>query len=303
MTPNTQHADLALFPTEQVNANTRDIDQLSVEALLTRMNAEDQDVPKAVAKAIPEISKTVDAIVKAFRGGHKLFYIGAGTSGRLGVLDASECVPTFNTPPELVQGIIAGGDTALRHPVEGAEDSFEDGEKDIAEAGVSAGDVVVGLSASGFAPYVQGAVIAAKNRGCFTGAITCYAGSKLAGLVDAAMVIPVGPEVIAGSTRLKAGTAQKLVLNMLTTGAMIQIGKTYENLMVDVKPTNDKLRARATRIVSTLANVSPEEAWQALQDSQMQVKPAIVMLVKNCDLPTAQGYLEETGGKLRPVLS
>lgn len=296
-------SELGLISTEQINPRTRDIDQLSTLAILEKINAEDALVHQAVAQALPQIAQVVDAIVYGFEQGGRLLYFGAGTSGRLGVLDASECPPTYGADPEQVQGMIAGGDIALRHAVEGAEDDVALGESDVEALEVGQHDVVVGISASGHAPYVHGVIDAAKARGAFTACIVCHPGSKLIARVKQAIVVDVGPEVVAGSTRMKAGTAQKLVLNMLSSTAMIQTGKTYENLMVDVQPTNEKLKARATRMVSTLAKVSETQAQETLQTTQFQVKPAIVMLVKQCDLKTAQAILDQHHGKLRPALN
>lgn len=292
----------SVIPTEQVNPRTVDIDVLSTEAVLQKINEEDQRVAEAVSKAIPQIAVVVNAIAKAFGHGGRLFYFGAGTSGRLGVLDASECPPTYGASPSMVQAFIAGGETALRNAVEGAEDSAELGHADALAAGLKAGDVVVGISASGGALYVTAAMEAARAVDCFTAGITCHAGSALAQVVHQAIVVDVGPEVVAGSTRMKAGTAQKLVLNMLTTGAMIQIGKTYQNLMVDVQPTNRKLRERARRIVSALGGVSIETAEALLDETAYQVKPAILMACDKIPLPEAQQRLQAVSGKLRLAL-
>ncbi len=293
----------SMIPTEQVNPRTEDIDSLSTEQVLRKINAEDQQVAIAVEAAIPQITAVVDEIKKAFENGHRLFYFGAGTSGRLGVLDASECPPTYGAPPELVQGIIAGGETALRNAVEGAEDSEEQGQQDVREAGLKAGDVAVGISASGQAPYVVSAMQAAQALGCFTAGLTCDPNSKLVKAVHQPIVVEVGPEVVAGSTRMKAGTAQKLVLNMLTTGAMIQTGKTFRNLMVDVQPTNLKLKARARRIVAALGNVSLETAEALLEQTAYQVKPAVLMARDKIALPEAQERLKRVSGKLRLALN
>jgi N-acetylmuramic acid 6-phosphate etherase len=292
----------SVIPTEQVNPRTQDIDLLSTADVLKRINAEDQLVALAVEKAIPQIAVVVDEIKRAFENGHRLFYFGAGTSGRLGILDASECPPTYGAPPSLVQAFIAGGDVALRNAVEGAEDSVELGKADIEKAGVQAGDVVVGISASGQAPYVVTTVEIARQMGCFTAGITCDPNSKLAQAATQPIVVEVGPEAIAGSTRMKAGTAQKLVLNMLTTGAMIQTGKTYQNLMVDVQPTNLKLKARARRIVAALGKVSIEEAERLLDLTGYQVKPAVLMACDRIALPEAQQRLKAVSGKLRLAL-
>ncbi len=293
----------SLVPTEQINPRTGDIDMLSTVDLLQRINAEDAQVATVVALAIPQIAPVVDAIHQAFQAGYRLFYIGAGTSGRLGVLDASECPPTYGAPPEQVQAIIAGGTIALTQAVEGAEDSADMGEKDIQTAGVRAGDVVVGISASGGAPYVVAALEAAKALGCYTAGITCYADSLLAKIANQAIVAEVGPEVITGSTRMKAGTAQKLILNMLTTAAMIQSGKTYGNLMVDVQPTNLKLRERARRIVAHLSGITMEAADAVLSQTAYQVKPAVLMACGKIPLEAAQQRLTAAGGKLRAALA
>jgi N-acetylmuramic acid 6-phosphate etherase len=296
-----------LIPTEQANPRTQNIDQLSTLAMLQRINNEDQGVAMAVAAAMPMIARVVDAIVKSMRAGGRLFYFGAGTSGRLGVLDASECPPTYGVEPELVQAFIAGGEDALRHAVEGAEDSVELGQADAEKANFRAGDVVVGLSASGGAPYVLAVMESARAQGCITASVTCNPSSKLAAAVDFPIVAEVGPEPVAGSTRMKAGTAQKLILNMLTTGAMIQQGKTYRNLMVDVQPTNQKLQLRARRIVSHLGGVTIEQAGELLEQTHSQVKPAIVLacyqqIGKHLSASQANDLLEQAGGKLRTVL-
>lgn len=293
----------ALLPSEQVNSRTRDIDLLPTEALLQRINAEDALVPEAVEKAIPQIAVVVEKIVDAFLHGGRLFYFGAGTSGRLCVLDAAECPPTFGVDCSMVQAFIAGGDEALRNAVEGAEDSVENGRRDFYQSKAQAGDVVVGVSASGSAAYLIGALEAAKEQGCFTAAITGNPDCKLAEMVDQSIILDVGPEVITGSTRLKAGTAQKLALNMLTTASMIQTGKTYENLMVDVQPTNQKLRDRARRIVTAIAEVSEDEAEDALELCGYKVKTAVIMLCLGITMGEADDLLRESSGKLRLVIS
>ncbi len=294
--------DFRLVPTELINPDTVDIDLLATPDVLERINIQDRQVPEAVAQAIPAIAKVVDRIVDALGNGGHLFYFGAGTSGRLGVLDAAECPPTFGTDPDRVQAFIAGGARAMTQAVEGAEDSSEQGRADVESSGAATGDVVVGISASGGAPYVVAAMETARERGCFTAAITCHGGSKLARTVDQAIVVEAGPEVIAGSTRMKAGTAQKLVLNMLTTASMIQLGKTYENLMVDVRPTNRKLRERARRIVSALAGAPEDQAARALEETAYQVKPAVLMLRLGLSAHAASEKLRAAGGKLRAAL-
>jgi N-acetylmuramic acid 6-phosphate etherase len=297
----------SLISTEQANPRTQDIDQLSTVAMLQRLNQEDQGVALAVEKAIPMIAPVIDAIVTSMQEGGRLYYFGAGTSGRLGVLDASECPPTYGTEPELVQAFIAGGEKALRQAVEGAEDSAELGRHDAEKANFRAMDVVVGLSASGGAPYVLAVMEHAREYGCITACITCNPKSELATNVEFPIVVEVGPEPIAGSTRMKAGTAQKLILNMLTTGAMIQQGKTYRNLMVDVQPTNQKLRQRARRIVSQLGGVTIEQAGHLLEHTHNQVKPAIVLacyeqIGKHLTPHQANDLLRQAKGKLRTVL-
>jgi len=297
-----QHIDVgSLVPTEQVNPNTSDIDLLSTQKVLERINTEDKLVPIAVEKAIPEIALIVDKVIDAFEQGGRLFYVGAGTSGRLGVLDASECPPTFSTPPDLVQGIIAGGDRALRDAIEGAEDSAEEGKKAIETAGVGAKDVLIGISASGGAKYVVSAIETAKAIGAFTGAITCHPQGALAKAADVAMVADVGPEVLTGSTRMKAGTAQKLILNMITTAAMIGWGKTYRNLMVDLTATNEKLEDRACRLVSALAACTLEEAKSVLGKSDGRVKTAVVMQRWGLSRDDALARLKHHHGKLRAL--
>lgn len=300
--PHQHLAQGELIPTEQYNPRTAEIDLLPVEAMLTLMNDEDQRVPLAVREAIPAIARVVEKVAEAFERGKHLYYVGAGTSGRLGVLDASECPPTFGVDPALVQGIIAGGDAALRMAVEGAEDSGEAGRLAILDSGVAAGDVLIGISASGGAPFVVKAVETARALGAFTAAISCHPAGELAQAADVPIIAAVGPEVIAGSSRMKAGTAQKLILNMISTGAMIAWGKTYRNLMVDLRPSNKKLRNRALRLVSLLSGRSIEEAETALEAAQGQVKPATVMLARQVSYEEAQTLLKHHAGKLRAVL-
>ena len=274
----TQYANL---PTEQANPATEQLDELPTLELLQTINREDQTVAFAVEKALPQIAVVVNAVVHAFNNEGRLFYVGAGTSGRLGVLDASECPPTFSVAPSLVQGIIAGGETALRNAVEGAEDDPVAGREAIVSANVGGNDVVIGLSASGGASFVIAAIQEAKARGAVTGCITCVANSALAIAVEAPVVVAVGAEVLAGSSRLKAGTAQKLVLNMISTASMVQWGKTFGNRMVDVKPSNQKLQARAVRLVAEIAGVSIQQAKEALAKAQGNVKISIIMLQKS----------------------
>ena len=240
---------LAALTTERPNPRSRGIDTLSTIRILRVINREDRRVPRAVSRALPEVARLVDRVVQSFRRGGRLFYVGAGTSGRLGVLDASECPPTYGTPPEMVQGIIAGGREALVRSIEGAEDHEEDGAAVVKEEGIENRDVLVGITASGQAPYVIGAMRRAREIGATVAALSCNRNSRTFHHADICIHVAVGPEIVAGSTRMKAGTAQKLVLNMITTAAMIRLGKVYNNLMVDLTPVNNKLVIRSRRII------------------------------------------------------
>ena len=261
--------------TEQPNPASAHIDALTTEEMLRVINAQDRGVAEAVEREIPAIARGVDIIAAAFQRGGRLFYIGAGTSGRLGVLDASECPPTFGVSPELVQGIIAGGEAALARATEATEDDPAIGARDLTAHGFRANDILTGIAASGRTPYVLGAVAEARRLGATTIGISCTPNSELAGAVDIAITPLVGPEVIAGSTRMKAGTAQKLVLNMLTTGAFVRMGCVYGNLMVNVQPKNSKLRDRAVRIVAQAANVTYQRAGELLVEAGGNVPAAI----------------------------
>jgi N-acetylmuramic acid 6-phosphate etherase len=263
--------------TEQRNPASENIDKLATEEVLRIINAEDQKVAAAVAAEIPNIARAVDGIVERLRAGGRLFYIGAGTSGRLGVLDAAECRPTFNVPAELVQGIIAGGEAALPRATEASEDDRTAGVADLTARGFAAGDALVGIAASGRTPYVLGAIEAARETGALTIGISCTPNSELAGVAAVAITPLVGPEVVTGSTRMKAGTATKLVLNMLSTAAMVRLGHVYGNLMVNVQPANEKLRERARRIVSEAAGLDPDEAAAWLERAGNHVRTAIDM--------------------------
>ncbi|HEX2033550.1 MAG TPA: N-acetylmuramic acid 6-phosphate etherase [Chloroflexota bacterium] len=291
-----------LGTTEQRHPASVDIDRRSVREILELMNEQDATVPPAVRSALPQIEQAVEAIVARWRRGGRLFYFGAGTSGRLGVLDASECPPTFSSPPEQVQGIIAGGDRALRRSVEAAEDRPQDGAQDVARAGVGEADVVVGIAASGTTPYVVGVLEAARARGAYTVSLSCNRNTPLARHADTAIEVVVGPELITGSTRLKAGTAQKLVLNMLSTASMICSGKVFGNLMVDLTASNDKLRRRARRIVATVAGIEEAAAEPLLVQTGYRAKPAIVMAVIGCSADEAAERLNAAGGMLRLAL-
>lgn len=288
--------------TEAVNPLSAGLDTLSVAEAVAVMHAQDYDAVRAVGVAQADIARAVAAIAEAFRAGGRLFYVGAGTSGRLGVLDASECPPTFSSPPEQVQGLIAGGDHALRHPVEGAEDDAEAGAAAIRERAVGARDVVVGISANGGAPYVRGALEAARAAGATTALLTCNPVAPGAFQPDIAIVMPVGPEIVAGSTRLKAGTATKLALNMLSTLAMVQVGKVHDNLMVDVTISNRKLAVRARRLVERLTGLGPDAAEALLTAASGRVKVAVVMHHQAVGAGEALRKLDESRGVLRPWL-
>lgn len=289
--------------TERRNPRTADIDLASPLAIVDQMNAEDRAVADAVASQREPIAQAIGAIEAAFRAGHRLLYVGAGTSGRLGVLDASECPPTFGTDPRMVVGIIAGGDHALRNPIEGAEDDPAAGAATMDAHVVTRGDVVVGIAASGTTPFVRGALLRARELGATTALIACSEPpAVMRDAVDILMLPIVGPEVLTGSTRLKAGTATKLVCNMLTTGAMIRIGKSYGNLMVDLRATNVKLQDRAERIVCEVTGLAREAARALLAQADGRVKRALVMHALGVDAATADTRLAEAGGVIRKVV-
>ena len=288
--------------TEQRNPNSMQLDSLSAQELVALINREDQQVAVAVDKCLPQIALAVEKIVAAFECGGRLVYVGAGTSGRLGVLDASECPPTYGVKPEMVVGLIAGGDHALRHPIEGAEDNVQQGQADLEEIDFSARDVLVGIAASGRTPYVLGALNYAKQLGATTVSIASNPKSKMAEVADIAIETVVGPEVLTGSSRMKSGTAQKLVLNMLTTASMVLIGKCYQNLMVDVQASNKKLKARALKIVMEATECDNEAAANVLAKANGQVKLAILMQLSGLDALEAQSLLDKSNGKLRQAL-
>jgi N-acetylmuramic acid 6-phosphate etherase len=288
--------------TEQRNPASDGIDGMPVEQILRVMNAEDRQVAEAVGREVPRIARAVEAIVERLSGGGRLFYIGAGTSGRLGVLDASECPPTFSVPYDLVQGIIAGGERALSHATEASEDDPESGARDLMARGFTAADALVGIAASGRTPYVLGAVAKARESGALTIGISCTPDSELSRAVDIAIEPVTGPEVIAGSTRLKAGTATKLVLNMLSTATMIRLGHVYGNLMVNVQPKNAKLAARARRIVAEAAGVDEAAAADYLERSGRVVKTAIVMARTGWNREEAEARLRAAGGRISEAL-
>ena len=287
--------------TERRNPRTADIDELPTLEVVARISAEDQLVAQAVRERLPEIAALVDAVAAALRAGGRLVYAGAGTSGRLGVLDAAECPPTFSTDPSQVVALIAGGERALRSAVEGAEDDGALGAEDARDAGVSARDVLVGIAASGRTPYTIGAMLYARDAGAAVGCIVNTPGSEMERLAHHPIVVPVGPEVIAGSTRMKSGTAQKLVLNMITTAAMVRLGKVYGNLMVDLRPTNGKLVLRAVGIVRDAAGVSPDEARAALQEYG-SATAAIFALLSGLSGAAVHETLAAHGGRLKDAL-
>lgn len=288
--------------TEQRNPASDKIDAMSSLEIVQLMNAEDAGVAAAVAKEAETIAAAVDLIAEAFRRGGRLVYIGAGTSGRLGVLDASECPPTFNSPPEQVVGLIAGGRTALTNAVEGAEDHPEFAIADLQELGLSQDDVLVGIATSGRTPYVIAALQYAREQGAAAIAFTCNQENQLADVADLTICPVVGPEVVTGSTRLKAGTATKMVLNMLTTGAMVRIGKTYGNLMVDLRATNKKLVDRSIRILIAFTDLPRDEAETVLEACHGELKTAIVSVKRNVSPERAEELLKQAGGHLRRVL-
>jgi N-acetylmuramic acid 6-phosphate etherase len=288
--------------TEERNPKTWDIDRLDTLAMITLINDEDQTVPQAVARALPAIAQAIDAIVARLRTGGRLFYIGAGTSGRLGVLDASECPPTYGTPPELVQGVIAGGREAVFGALEGVEDDPVAGASDLRARGLVAGDAVVGIAASGRTPYVLGALAYARSLGALAVGVANNTPSPVLDAAEIAIAIVTGPEAISGSTRMKAGTAQKLVLNTLSTGIMVRLGKVYGNLMIDVQVKNDKLLQRARGIVMQIAGIDEGKAAALLDATHNDVKAAIVMARRGVSADEARALLNAAGGLLREVI-
>ncbi len=288
--------------TEQRNPNSTHIDSMDALDIVKLINQEDKQVALAVEKCLPQIALAVEKIVTCFQQGGRLIYMGAGTSGRLGVLDASECPPTFGVPAQNVVGIIAGGDVALRNPVEGAEDNIQQGEEDLKAIQFTPKDILVGIAASGRTPYVMGGLSYAKSLGATTVAIASNPQSKMAEVADIAIETIVGPEVLTGSSRMKSGTAQKLVLNMLTTASHILIGKCYENLMVDVQASNEKLKARAIKIVMQATDCTQLQAERALRDASNNAKLAILMILTQMDKSSAEQLLQEKQGQLQQAL-
>ena len=294
--------DLNKIATEARNQSTMNLDQMTALEIVTAMNTEDKKVPLAIEKVLPQIAELIEVVVNAFEKGGRLLYMGAGTSGRLGVLDASECPPTYGVPDTMVVGMIAGGDIALRYPVEGAEDSKELGKKDLESRSLTCDDVVVGIAASGRTPYVLGGLDYAKSLGCRTAAISCNKGSMISKMADIAIEAEVGPEVLTGSTRLKAGTAQKLILNMITTASMVRTGKAYQNLMVDVVQSNEKLCRRAENIVIDATGVDRQEARKCIDAAEGSVKVAVTMILAECNAVKARQLLEKNKGHIRDAI-
>lgn len=294
--------DLSNLTTEQRNERTMQIDRLPTSEVLRLINDEDQTVAQAVSHTLPQIEEAIEKIYESIKNGGRLFYIGAGTSGRLGVVDAAECPPTFRTSPDLVQAIIAGGEKALLVAVEGAEDDIEQGKLDLLHHNFTERDVVVGIAASGRTPYVIGALHYAKELGAQTISLSCNKGSEMSKHAGTSIEVIVGPEVLTGSTRMKAATAQKMVLNMISTTVMIKLGKVYENLMVDVHASNEKLIKRAVTIVKTITGESEEVALQYLIKTNYDVKPTIVMIKANVTYECALDVISEANGNVQKAI-
>jgi len=298
-----ENSHLSSLTTERRNERSKRIHQVETIDMLKIMNDEDKTVAEAVQEVLPDVKTAVDYAVGSLKKGGRIIYIGAGTSGRLGVLDAAECPPTFSISPESVIGIMAGGEQALFKAVEGAEDHEAFGRRDLEAVNLSNNDTVIGIAASGRTPYVLGALKYAKETGAKTVALTCNENSAISRAADHSIEVVVGPEVIAGSTRMKAATAHKMILNMISTAAMINMGKVYENLMVDVKVSNNKLKERAIRIIQTVTGVPKEAAALALEKSHNQVKTAIIMLKTNENAAAAEKLLEKSEGDIEKALS
>ena len=294
--------DLTKLTTETRNKSTMDLDKMSSIEIATAMNMEDEKVITAVRDALPQISEVIDICTEKLKGGGRIIYMGAGTSGRLGLLDAVECPPTFGVSSELVVGLIAGGSSAFIKAVEGAEDSKTLGVEDLKALNITSKDVVIGIAASGRTPYVIHGLKYAREVGCKTAVVVCNKDSEMAKYSDVAIELVVGPEVLTGSTRLKAGTSQKMALNMISTGSMVGIGKAYQNLMVDVMQTNEKLVSRAENIIIEATGTNRETAKKALKDSNGKVKTAIIMILLNCNYDEAEIRLEKAEGHVRYAL-
>lgn len=294
--------NLQKMTTETRNQNTMNLDTMTPLEVVTAMNREDAKVPKAIEPLLPEIAQAVEWAIASLEAGGRMFYMGAGTSGRLGVLDAVECPPTFGVSPDLIVGLIAGGNRAFVKAVEGAEDSRELGENDLKDRNLTEKDLVVGIAASGRTPYVLGGLAYAKQVGCRTVAISCNADSAVGAAADLAIEVVVGPEALTGSTRLKSGTAQKLILNMISTASMVGTGKAYQNLMVDVMQTNEKLHVRAENIVMEATGVDRENARAAITQADGSVKTAITMILADCGYEEAVSRLEKAKGHVRQAI-
>ena len=288
--------------TEQRNPASYQIDTKSTAEILTIINNEDKKVPEAVSQAIPQLTQLVDCAVAVFKKGGRLFYLGAGTSGRLGVLDASECPPTYGVSPDMVQGFIAGGDAALRRSIEGAEDDENHGVDQLRSAGFSAADMLVGITASGSAPYVLGALRYARSLGSPTGAISCNKDSRTFELANYPIYLPVGPEIVTGSTRMKSGTAQKLALNMITTTAMMRLGKVYNNFMIDLMPVNAKLVERSKRLINEITGCGEECAARIFEDSGRKIRTAVIMASLRVTKEEAEALLKQGNGNINHAL-
>ncbi|ALC91435.1 N-acetylmuramic acid-6-phosphate etherase [Bacillus sp. FJAT-18017] len=296
------NVNLTGLTTEQRNERSRNIDQLSTHEIINLMNKEDSSVAEAIQEVLPQIEAAIEVIYHTLKNNGRLFYVGAGTSGRLGVLDAAECPPTFCTPPELVQAIIAGGESAMFTAVEGAEDYPEEGAKDLENRGFNKNDVVVGIAASGRTPYVIGALQYARKIGSATVSLACNQNAEISKYADHQIEVVVGPEILSGSTRLKAATAQKMILNMLSTTTMIKLGKIYDNLMVDLNASNLKLVERAKQIVMEITGASYEQAEKSLKETNQKVKPAIVMLMGGVPVEKANEVIELANGFTRKAI-
>lgn len=294
---------ISTLTTEKRHKTSRDIDQLATVDILKLINKEDQTVPQAVGKAIPQIERAIEAVYQSLVNGGSLYYIGAGTSGRLGILDAAECPPTFGTDHGMVKAIIAGGDQAIKFAIEGVEDDPQQGMEDLKKHKLSSKDVVLGIAASGRTPYVIGALEYAKKLGAKTISLACNEKSIVSGIADHPIEVIVGPEILTGSTRMKAGTAHKMVLNMITTTTMIKLGKVYENLMIDLNASNTKLVERARQIIMQITGVTYEKAEQVLNEAKHEVKSAIVMIEGKTSYEMAKKGLLETNGFVRDAIS
>ena len=294
--------NLNAMTTESRNPNTMELDTMSALEIVTVMNREDEKVPEAIRPCLPQIARCAELASEAIRSGGRIVYMGAGTSGRLGVLDAVECPPTFGVPYDTVIGLVAGGNASFHRPIEDAEDKPEEGVKDLKAIELTHSDMVIGIAASGRTPYVLGGLEYARRLGCPTAAIACNVNSPIATAADLAIEVSPGPECLTGSTRLKAGTCQKLILNMISTAAMVRCGKAYQNLMVDVDPCNEKLVIRARKIVMEATGCSEEEATQTIAQAQGHPKTAITMILAGCNAEEAKSRLERCGGHVREAI-